>query len=143
MQSKHMQSKVKKKVLVPVTRREKLLAKLVENGSKAVVSKAMIEVGYSPNTAKAPSKVTKSKAWEALLEQYVPDSLLTDKLNQLLNKKTIIVSSKGKIEEQPHSDVKGALDMAFKIKGKYASDKNEKESNKLTREYLDRLMVDD
>lgn len=133
-------------------RRKKLLQKLVENGGKSV-SKAMIEVGYSPATAHSPQKVTKSKAWNDLVEHYLPDTLLTSKLGELLRKKDVITtkylstSKKGKVTYkvkhiyQPHSDVKGALDMAFKIKGKYAPQEI-KFTNKLTKETLDRLRIE-
>ena len=41
-------------------RQKKALAKIVENGGN--VSKAMVEAGYSPMTAKTPQKLTESKA---------------------------------------------------------------------------------
>lgn len=49
----------------------------MENGGN--VSKAMREAGYAPSVAANPEKLTKSKAWEELLEQYFPDALVLDK----------------------------------------------------------------
>ena len=58
------------------TRKQKAVAKdLVVNGGKSV-SKAMIEAGYSPATANTPQKLTESKGWEELMEEYLPDELL-------------------------------------------------------------------
>jgi uncharacterized protein YdaT len=55
---------------------KKVFKKVVENGGIGI-GKAMIEEGYSPNTAKSPTKVTETKSWEILLEEYLPDDLLT------------------------------------------------------------------
>lgn len=52
--------------------------KVVENGGK--VSTAMRDVGYSSATAKTPQKLTESKGWLELLEQFAPDDLLAEKL---------------------------------------------------------------
>ena len=41
------------------------------------IGKAMIENGYSPATAKTPQKLPETKSWEQLLEEYLPDDLLT------------------------------------------------------------------
>jgi len=55
---------------------KKVFKKVLENGGIGI-GKAMIEEGYSPNTAKSPTKVTETKSWEILLEEYLPDDLLT------------------------------------------------------------------
>jgi hypothetical protein len=44
------------------------ITKMVENGGN--VSKAMIEAGYSVNTARTPQKLTNSKGYRALLDDY-------------------------------------------------------------------------
>lgn len=48
--------------------------RLVENGGN--VSRAMIDAGYSPQTAKTPQKLTESKVFNDLLEEYLPDDKL-------------------------------------------------------------------
>ena len=58
---------------------------LVENGGS--VSATMRKVGYSPNTAKTPSKLTESKAWPELMEKYYPDEKITKIQNKLLGSK--------------------------------------------------------
>ena len=61
-----------------MTTRQKLVAKkLVENGGS--VSKAMVEAGYSPATAKTPQKLTESKGWLELMADKLPDDLLLKK----------------------------------------------------------------
>lgn len=62
-------------------RQKKAMKILVENGGKSV-SGAMRAAGYSPKTAKNPEKLTKSKSWEELLEEYIPDDLLAQKINE-------------------------------------------------------------
>ena len=69
------------------TMKQKRAAKLaVENGG--IISRAMREAGYSPATAKNPEKLTKSKTWEKLLDEYAPaDETLTARLSEGLDAK--------------------------------------------------------
>jgi hypothetical protein len=53
----------------------KAVEKMVENGG--IVSKAMRDAGYSPETAKSPSKLTESKGYKEVCEMYgLTDSLI-------------------------------------------------------------------
>lgn len=52
------------------------VARQVENGGKVSISKIMRESGYSPQTAKNPSKVTDSKGWKQLLAQYSEEPIM-------------------------------------------------------------------
>lgn len=61
-------------------KQKKAMQKVLENGGN--VAKAMREVGYSPSTVNKPGVLTKSKAWEELLTEYLPDELLTRKLEE-------------------------------------------------------------
>lgn len=83
---------------------------VVENGG--IVSKAMIDAGYSEKTAKTPQKLTESKAWLEIMEEHLPDSKLAEKHEELLN------------HEEGNIQVK-ALDMAYKLKGSYAPEKSQ------------------
>ena len=66
------------------TARQKVAAKkVVENGGN--VSQAMIEAGYSPNTAHTPQKLTESKGWDELMEEFLSDAELQEKHRELLN----------------------------------------------------------
>jgi len=106
------------------------IIKLVENGGN--VSKAMREAGYSKKTAINPKKLTESKAYQEILGNYLPDELLAQKHLELLNKEEVILKNNvttGKIEaiytgRVDTNAVKSALDMAYKLKGKYAPEKS-------------------
>jgi hypothetical protein len=109
------------------TLKQKLaLQKATENHGN--ISRAMLEVGYSPNTAKKPQNLTQSKGFKELVKKHFPDSLLAKRHRELLNKKEKIVVGVGKgfseIEDtgQPHTDVVKALDLAYKLKGLYAEE---------------------
>lgn len=85
-------------------RQSKALDKMVENGGN--VSKAMIEVGYSLNTARTPQKLTQSIGFIKLCEESgLTDELLIDALVQDIKTK------KG------HR--KAELELGFKIKGRF------------------------
>jgi hypothetical protein len=99
---------------------------MVENGSPASV--AMINAGYSPATAEVPGKLTKSKSFIELMEKYLPENHLLKKHRDFLNTPRRIRSyKKGDLveetEETDPSAVK-ALDMAYKLKGKYVATTN-------------------
>lgn len=64
-------------------RQKKAAKKVVENGGN--VSKAMRDSGYSPKTAKTPKKLTESKSWEQLMDEFLPDKQLMEHHQALLN----------------------------------------------------------
>jgi hypothetical protein len=83
-------------------KQEKVLDKIVENGGN--VSQAMLEVGYSPNTAKTPQKLTKSVGFIELCEEKgLTDSLLIGALIEDIKTK------KG--------NRRAELELGFKLKG--------------------------
>lgn len=109
-------------------KQKKAFARTLENNGN--VSRAMAEVGYSPATAKNPKILTESKGWLELCEEFLPDTMLFEKHKAMLEKKetkTIFSHDLGafvtEMTDQPHGDVNKALDMAYKLKGKYP-DKN-------------------
>ena len=59
-------------------KQQKAVQNLVENGS--TLKKAMIDAGYSPNTAIAPQKLTESKGFQEIKKQY-QDSLIAKGLD--------------------------------------------------------------
>lgn len=83
--------------------------KTLENGGS--VSKAAKGV-YSDSMAKNPQKITCTKGWKELSEQYLPDEKLVKKHVELLE------DIKSEIQVK-------ALDMAYKIKGSYSPEKME------------------
>lgn len=96
---------------------------------------AMIAAGYSPNTAKTPSKLTKSKGWKKLMDDIFPDLALLRKHRQLLEmrKKTVIrLDGITKVvSEIDDKTVAKALDMAFRLKGYYVLARNAKQPPRL------------
>jgi phage terminase small subunit len=114
----------------PTLKQKKALSLVVGNGGN--ITKAMLDAGYSPNTANTPSKLTDSKQFQILLAQYLPDDKLLEKHSELLNKKEVIARNNvksGEIEVIPTGEidpqaVKSALDMAYKLKGSYSAEKH-------------------
>lgn len=74
---------------------------MVENGGNA--SKAMRDAGYSPNTAKTPSKLTRSRSYKDLLEDILPTEFLLEELRKDIS------SNQG--------NRRAYLELAFKLKG--------------------------
>ena len=94
---------------MPTIKQKRAFKKIVENHGS--VSGVMLEVGYDPTTAKNPKNLTDSKGWHELLEEYIPDELLTKKHLQLLN-------------DDSYKAVSIGVDMGYKLKGRYAPTKN-------------------
>lgn len=96
-------------------KQKKALNNLVGNGGN--ITKAMIDAGYSENTANTPQKLTESKGWLELMETHIPKELVAEKHKALLNK----VDDKGEIDV---TAVRAGVDMAHKLYGNYAPEKN-------------------
>lgn len=95
------------------TERQKLAVdKIIEN--RGNVSRAMLEVGYSPNTAKNPKNLTDSDGFKELMETYLPDDMLLRALSDDIEKK--------------EGNRKAELELAFKIKGRM-TEKHDHTSN--------------
>lgn len=69
--------------VMATVRQIKAVANVVENGG--IVSKGMIQAGYSPATAKNPDKLTKSKGWMKLMQQHISDTSLAKRHHEQLN----------------------------------------------------------
>jgi hypothetical protein len=105
-------------------RQQKAIKILMDSGGKSV-SGAMKKAGYSEATAKTPSKLTGSKTFKDLFEEYIPDDLLAKKHKELLTVpiKVKKVKENGKMVTYEYTDVhalKAGLDLAYKVKGRYA-----------------------
>lgn len=112
---------------MPTLRQKAAFEKILENPRP--IGTVMREVGYSENTIVDPQNLTKSKGWLELVAEYLPDNVIAERHRELLDKREVVVVRDGKesrveLTDQPHSDVKGALDMAYKLKGSYAPDKS-------------------
>lgn len=73
---------------MPTLKQKRAVEKIVENSS-ATLKEVVISAGYSPETAKHPDQVTKSKGFQQLLDEMLPDDLIIAKHQQLLNAKKL------------------------------------------------------
>lgn len=94
---------------MPTTKQLKAASILVENGGN--VSRAMIESGYSENTSKTPSKLTKSKGFAEIMNE----AGLTDEF--------IIKSLVDDIKSKPGNRT-SELTLAAKLKGRLIKENN-------------------
>lgn len=109
-----------------------IVQKDIRNHTKVSVSRAIKESGvYSRHVANKPDLVTNTNGWRELMEKHFPDKKLSALHQKLLNKQEAIVVSDGSqsgshIEwtKQPHTDALKALDVAYKLKGKYPRDED-------------------
>ena len=71
-------------------KQKRAVEKMVENGGKdnpQPVGEILREVGYSEAIAKNPQKITESKGFKKLLDEYIPDDLILTALREdILNK---------------------------------------------------------
>ena len=111
------------------TMRQKRAAKILAGNVGKSVGQAMREAGYSEVTADTPSKLTKSKSWKELMDEFLPKDKVARVHAELLDAEDIvIIKHKGKIirERVPdNSTRKGAVDMSYKLRGEYAPDRFE------------------
>lgn len=77
-----LQKKKRPYTSVP-SERARNTAKLVAKGKS--VSKAMVEAGYSPASAKNPQLLTTSQQWKKILEEELSDKLLGNVHKDLIN----------------------------------------------------------
>lgn len=106
---------------MPTIKQKRALMKIVENHGN--VSQAMLAVGYDPSSAKNPKILTQSKGFQELLDQYLPDELLTNVHLQGLKATRIHTSHTEPDKEVPDFAVRHKyLDTAYKVKGKIKDD---------------------
>lgn len=120
--------KAVKKVVRATLKQRKAIKILAENGRKSV-SQAMREAGYSNSSATKPSKLTRSKGWQELMDEYFPPDYVAEKHKELFEAEDTVFIPRGKkIIEKKRPDFrarKAALDMAHKLRGNYAPEKIE------------------
>ena len=91
----------------------------VQNGTKVSVTAAMRGI-YSPSTATRPEKITKLPEYQQLLQECLPDELLVRRHAELLDKRKHVRIKNQLIDMGPDtSAVAKALDMAYRLRGKY------------------------
>lgn len=127
-----MKKKLKKRRKDPTPMQREAFKRIVlENGRNK--GKILKEVGYSDAMATHPQKIIRSKGWNDLMEEFIPDDLLARKHNELLKaqKKITKMTKDGDVltveEELDTQAVKAALDMGYKLKGKYKEHNEQKQ----------------
>ena len=80
-----------------------------ENVRKSV-SAAMRDAGYSNRSAEKPQRLTRSKGWQDLMDEHLPD-------------KTLLGVHKGLLRDPDWRARDSGLDMAYKLKGSYKATK--------------------
>lgn len=113
------------------TEKQKKAFKEVVKGSN--ISQAMKKAKYADSTSKRTNKLTRSKGWEELKEEYLPDKDLAKVHKEGLKATTkkphlIDRDDKGRpiydyVKENDFQTRHKYLDTAYKIKGRHAPDK--------------------
>jgi hypothetical protein len=124
----------------PTLRQKRAFNAMVENGGNK--GKALIDSGYSPATAKTPKKVTETKGWKILEQDYLGDQLLAEVHNEGLKAtkpqlKFVEVEEEDEegntetklkrvsVDVPDHKTRQKFLDIAYKVRGMYPrEDKN-------------------
>jgi hypothetical protein len=99
-------SMAKKKTSKATTniRQKKVITEMLENGRS--VSAAMKEAGYSEAYSKHPEKLRRTKNFQDLLEEHLPDELLVERHHELVKSKDENIGLR-------------AVEAGYKIKNKY------------------------
>ena len=106
---------------MPTIKQKKAFDKAVENGGN--VSKAMRESRYSKAMAKNPQKLTNSKGWNELMDQYLSDSKLAKVHADGLEAMRIHGTGDDFIEIPDYATRHKYLDTGYKLKGKLVDKK--------------------
>jgi phage terminase small subunit len=106
-------------------KQKRAIKALVGNGGN--VTAAMREAGYSENTINTPQKLTTSVGFLSIADQ-IPDELLVKKHLELLNvpiKKRVYIKGdlQAETEELDSQAIGKGLEMAYKLKGSFAAEK--------------------
>lgn len=105
------------------TIKAKRAAKIKLENPRKPMGEVMLEAGYKESTTKHPKHLTDSKGWSELMEEYLPDKHLGEKHREFLDSPRVVRKyTKGEIEyetEETSPEAVKALDMAYKIKGRY------------------------
>lgn len=123
----------KKGIKAPSVRMVKTAKAMVGKGGKSFAQAAR-EAGYSEAIVNTPAKITKSKSWQALMDEYLPQDLIARKHQELLEAEETIFIPRGKeiLERKrpDHMARRAGIDMAHKLRGNYAPEKIELERRK-------------
>lgn len=126
---------------------KKKVALTIERGGKEPsLAEVMIAAGYSPNTARTPSKLTGTEGWKEALEAYLPDDKLLLVHNEALNATKIVTSPTEPDTTTPDYMVRlRAVELGYKVKGRMQPEdltvnNNQTNNLQLSDEQLKRLI---
>jgi len=114
------------------SRIKKVFTEKLENVGKPL-GKIMRENGYSNNTADNPKRVTESKSWEILLDEYIPESLVLEthkeafKANKVISARTMGNANENTddfIDVPDWQTRTKAVELGYRVRGKF-QDKSE------------------
>ena len=114
------------------SRIKKVFTEKLENVGKPL-GKIMRENGYSDNTADNPKRVTESKSWEILLDEYIPESLVLEthkeafKANKVISARTMGNANENTddfIDVPDWQTRTKAVELGYRVRGKF-QDKSE------------------
>lgn len=101
-------------------RQKSVAKKVLESHGKISVSKAMLESGYPPATAKNPQAITRSKGWKELMDKYLPDDKLLEVHEQGLEATKTITSHTEPDYTMPDYATRAKyLELGYKVKGRF------------------------
>lgn len=107
-------------ISMATTKQKNALSKIVENGGN--VSRAMRDVGYSPETAKSPSKLLDSKGFMQLMDEkgLTDDLIITSLVDDIKAKPsnrtqelTLAVKMRGRMQDRVEQDITHHGDVVF------------------------------
>jgi len=110
---------------MPTIKQRKAAQKVVENHGN--ISRAMLEAGYTPASAKNPKNLTESRGWNELMEEYLSDEKLFKAHEDALEANKVISAHSAKeataetddfIEVPDHAIRLKAAELGYKVKGK-------------------------
>ena len=101
----------------PNIRQKEAFMSMLENGGK--LQPAMEKVGYSKAYSKNPDKLKKTKGWQALMKEFLPDRLLVKVAKEGLSATQVKTSYTEPDQVVPDFAVRQRyLETALKMKGK-------------------------
>lgn len=113
------------KLRKPLTKRQKRLIEELSENTEVSVGSAMIKAGYSPETAKSPSRIVRSEPFQAFFQNKISRQMVVRAHKKLLNAKTRVRTyQKGELKtEYIQEDTLGiskGVDLAYKVMGAFA-----------------------
>jgi hypothetical protein len=100
-------------------RQHTAIKKIMESNGTVTIADAMREAKYAPSSINTPQVLTKSKAWEEVMEEQLDNDNLFTKHKEALEAKKIISSHTEPDYEYPDHAIRlKAVELAYRVKGR-------------------------